>query len=74
MADSLFDVRAFMRNIINGYKERFHWPKKRDSCHVEVTSIHIAFIVAIILVIAFAWWMNAHVGKTSAQLQDSRYK
>jgi hypothetical protein len=58
---SLMSVSGFLKAIIKGYKEKFHWPKQREVYHTEVSYVHIGFLVALILMVGFLMWLNFEV-------------
>ena len=53
-----FNVGGFIRSIVNGYKDKFHLPVKRDVYHTEVGISKVIFLIVILLLVVVMWWMN----------------
>jgi hypothetical protein len=53
----LFDVRGFIRTIVSAYKEKFHWPLKRDvyAYNLTIGVIVTLLVFVVVMVLLYLW-------------------
>lgn len=73
MADA-FDMRTFLKSILQGYKQKFHWPRERVVYQSQVGLYHIVFLVLMILLVALMWWMNTSSSRSDVAFPDSQFE
>lgn len=56
----MLDPRTFVQNIVNAYREKFHWPYEKEVYYAEVKIWHIVLLIIIGALILMYWKFILH--------------